>query len=125
MKIKKEDIPAVMEAPGTVIRTLKGLDGFTVAYNDVPKGLDFTPFLKGLENDMCHCPHLGYVFEGTIRVIYNDGSEELITAGDVFHLPAGHTAIVEEDLKFLEFNPSKEYDEVLENIGKRMAELDG
>ena len=36
---------------------------------------------------------------------------------------SGHTAIVEEDMKFFELSPAKEYDEVFENIQKRMAEL--
>ena len=52
-------------------------------------------------------------------------TEELVKAGDVFYWPAGHTAIVEEDLKFIDFSPEKESDEVMQHIGKRMAELGG
>jgi hypothetical protein len=32
---------------------------------------------------------------------------------------------VEEDLKIIDFSPGKELDEVMENVGKRMAELGG
>jgi len=123
MKIKKEDIPVIMEAPGTTMRLQKGLGGYSAAFNELPKGTDFTPLLKGLDHDLCHSPHMGYIFEGTMRVIYTDGTEEFVTAGDVFYLPAGHTGIVEEDIKFVEFSPTKEFDEVMENVGKRMAEL--
>ena len=125
MKIKKEDISVMMEGPGTVMRNQKGFGNYTVAFNELPKGTDFTPLLKGLDHDHCHSPHMGYVFEGSIRVIYTDGSEELVTAGDVFYLPSGHTAIVEEDVQFLEFSPSQEFEEVMDNVGKRMAEMRG
>ena len=54
MKIKKEDIPVTMEAPGTVMRALPGFGGMTVAFHELPRGTDFTPLLKGLENDSCH-----------------------------------------------------------------------
>jgi hypothetical protein len=60
-----------------------------------------------------------------MRLIYDDKSQEVVKAGDVFYFPAGHTAIVEEDLKIIDFGPGKELDEVMENVGKRMAELGG
>jgi hypothetical protein len=123
MKLKKEDIPVVMEAPDTTMRAQPGFGDMTVIFHELPKGTDFTPLLKGLDNDSCHCPHWGYVFEGTLRIIYDDGSEEVIEAGDVFYLPAGHTGIVEEDFKFMDFSPTKEYDEVMAHVGKVMAEM--
>jgi len=124
MKINKEDIPVAMQNDGTIMRNLSGYGGMTVAYNELPAGTDFTPLLKGLENDSCHCPHWGYVMEGTMRIVYNDGSEDLLKAGDVFYLPPGHTAIVEEDIKFMDFSPTKELDEVLGHVGKMMAEME-
>ena len=123
MKIKKEDITITMEAPDTIMRAQKGLGGFTVAYHELPKGTDFTPLLKGLANDSCHSPHWGYLFDGAVRVIYDDGKEELIEAGDAFYMPPGHTAIVEKNAKLFDFSPTKELNEVMENVGKRMAEL--
>lgn len=123
MKINKEDIPVTMEAPGTVMRALPGFGGMTVAYHTLPKGTDFTPLLKGLQNDSCHCPHWGYIVEGSMRVIYDDGKEEVLEAGDVFYLPPGHTAIVEADLSLMDFSPTKELDEVMENVGRVMAEM--
>ena len=122
MKIKKEDIPVTMQNSGTIMRRLPGYGGMTVAFNEVPAGTDFTPLLQGLKNDSCHCPHWGYVLEGAIRVKYDDGKEEVVSAGDVFYLPAGHTAIVEKDLKYLEFSPEKEFGEVMDHIANKMAE---
>ena len=123
MKIKKEEIPVTMQGTGTTMRALPGYGGMTVAFNEIPAGTDFTPLLQGLQNNSCHCPHWGYVVEGELLVKYDNGIEEKLTTGDVFYLPPGHTAIVEKDLKFIDFNPTKEFSEVMDHIGKKMAEF--
>ncbi len=123
MKIKKEEIPVTMNESGTIMRRLPGYGGMTVAFNEVPAGTDFSPLLQGLKNNSCHCPHWGYVVEGAIRVKYDDGKDELVTGGDVFYLPAGHTAVVEKDLKYLEFSPEKEFGEVMDHIAEKVAKM--
>ena len=123
MKINKENIPVTMEGPGTKMRAQSGLGGMTVGYNTLPKGTDFTPLLKGLANDSCHCPHWGYILEGSMRVIYDDGSEDLTQAGDVFYWEPGHTAIVEEDVVLIDFSPEKELNEVMTHVAKKMVEM--
>ncbi len=123
MKIKKEDIPVIMEAPGTVMRKLSGLGNMDAIYHELPEGTDFTPLLKGLPNDSCHCPHWGYIFQGAFRFIYDDGTEEVFEEGDVFYAPAGHTAIVDKDLKFIDFSPTKENNELMANVGRVMSEM--
>ena len=123
MKIKKEDIPVIMEAPGTKMRKMSGFGKMDAAYHELPKGTDFTPLLKGLSNDSCHCPHWGYIIEGAFRFIYDDKTEEVFEKGDMYYAPAGHTAIAEEDTKFVEFSPTKEQDEVLAHVGKVMSQM--
>ncbi len=125
MKINKKDIPVTMEAPGTVMRALPDYGGMTVCFNELPKGTDITPLLQGLSNNSCHCPHWGYVTEGKILIKYDDGQEETVSGGEVFYWPAGHTASVQEDVKLIDFSPSKEFNEVMAHIGKKMAELGG
>lgn len=125
MKINKNDIPVTMQAPGTIMRAYDGFGNMTVAFNDLPKGTDLAPLLYGLENNSCQCPHWGYVVEGALLVNYDDGKEDLLQAGDVFYLSPGHTGVVQEDLKFIEFSPTREFNHVMEHIGKRMAELAG
>ena len=122
MKIQKEKIPTTMEGPGTIMRAIPGFGGMTVGFNQLPAGTDFTPLLDGLKNNSCHCPHWGYMVEGELLIKYDDGVEELLTAGDVFYLPPGHTAIVMKDMKFLDFSPEKELNEVMSHIAKKMAE---
>ena len=123
MKMKKEDIPVVMQAPGMIMRSQAGLGSMTVVFHELPKGTDFTPLLKGLNNNNCHCPHWGYIFEGTFRFIYDDGTQELFEAGDVLYAQPGHTAIVDKDLKFIDFSPTKELAQVMSNVDKVMAEM--
>jgi uncharacterized cupin superfamily protein len=123
MKININEIPVTMEGPGTKMRTLSGFGKMDVNHHDLPVGTDFTPLLKGLENDSCHCPHYGYILDGNMRVIYDDGTEELLEPGDIFYLHAGHTAIVEKDLKMIDFSPSKEHTEVITHVGAMMAKM--
>ena len=125
MRINKNDIPVAMEGPGTTLRTQDNFGGMTVCFNELPKGTDFTPLLNGLENDSCHCPHWGYILDGSILVKYDNGVEETLSTGDVYYMPNGHTAIVQEDVKLVEFSPSKEFNEVIEHVGRKMAELGG
>ena len=123
MRMNKNDIPVVMEAPGMKMRVQPDFGDMTVAYHDLPKGTDFTPLLKGLNNDSCHCPHWGYIFKGAFRFIYDDGSEEVFKEGDVWYARAGHTALADEDLSFVEFSPTRELNEVLAHVGQKMDEM--
>ena len=123
MKISKEAIPVRMESPGTVMRSLPGYGGMTVAFNEMPAGTDIGPLLEGLEHNSCQCPHWGYVVEGAVLIKYDDGTEEKLNAGDVFYLPPGHTAIVEKDLKMIDFSPEEELKIVMDHIEKKMAEF--
>lgn len=125
MKINKKDIPTTMQTPDTTMRAQPNYGSMTVCFNELPKGTDFTPLLQGLTNDSCHCAHWGYVFEGEMLIKYDDGTEELLQDGDVFYLPPGHTAIVQKNIKFIDFNPSKEFDEVVAHVGMKMAEMGG
>ncbi|QMU30619.1 hypothetical protein HUW48_22475 [Adhaeribacter radiodurans] len=123
MKINKEDIPVTMQAPGTIMRGLPGYGGMTVAFNQMPAGTDLAPLFQGLKNNSCQCPHWGYVLEGAVRMKYDDGSEELLTTGDVFYMQPGHTAVVEQDTKLIDFSPEAELKEVMNHIAKKMAEF--
>ncbi len=123
MKMKKEDIPVTMQAPGTIMRGLPGWGGMTVAYNEIPAGTDMSPLLKGLKNDSCQCPHWGYILEGELLMKYDDGKEDNLAAGDVFYMQPGHTGITKKDTKLIDFSPESELKEVMDHIAKKMAEF--
>jgi len=115
MKSKVEDLPIAHEAIGEMIR---GTDwgGMTSAYMQYPTGLDFCPLLEGLERDHCQCPHWGFVIEGNIRVNYEDGTEEVVSPGEIYYWPSGHTVVVEEAVKMVEFSPHDQMSHVLAHV---------
>ena len=121
MRKSLKDLPVKMEAPGTTTRSMGGLGGMVIAYYELPAGADFTPIFEGLPDDKCPCPHWEYVLKGAIRIRYTDGTEEVVKAGDIYYLPSGHTAMVEEDVAMIEISPEKEYDEVMEHINRKMS----
>jgi hypothetical protein len=123
MRLKKEDIPVTMQAPGTIMRGLPGWGGMTVAFNEIPAGTDLGPLLQGLKNNSCQCPHWGYLLEGEINMRYDDGTQESLTAGDVFYMQPGHTAVALKDCKLIDFSPQDELKQVMDHIAKKMAEF--
>ena len=90
-------------------------------YMESPKGLDVDALLQGLPGNMCPCPHWGYAVKGTMLVKYSDGTEEEITAGDVYYLSGRHTAEIKEDFACVEFSPKQEWWEVAAVVAKNMG----
>ena len=115
MKSNVEELPIADEALGEMIR---GQDwgGMTSAYMQYPAGLDFGPLLEGLERDHCQCPHWGFVMEGSIRVNYENGTEEVVGAGESYYWPSGHTVVVEEAVRMVEFSPHDQMSQVLAHV---------
>lgn len=114
MRATRDELPILF---GDESGGVRGADwgGLRTMFNWLPAGTDLSPVLKGLPNDLCPCPHWGYVIEGRIRIVYAD-REEVPGAGDLFYLPPGHTPVVEEDCEFVEFSRPEEYQPVLEHV---------
>lgn len=122
MKLLKEKMPVALKLPVATFRVSEWGDS-AVAYVEMSAGADASPLLKGLPNDMCACPHWGYMLKGAIHVRYTDGKEEICKAGEMFHWPAGHTVWVEEDTSFVEFSPRKELKKVYDHVGEKVAAM--
>ncbi len=120
MKSNLKEIPIAHDALGEMVR---GQDwgGMTSAYMEYPAGLDFTPLLEGLENDFCQCPHWGFVIEGKILVTYQDGAQETVGAGEVYYWPSGHTILVQEPVRMVEFSPHDQMSQVVGNVVGNLA----
>jgi hypothetical protein len=86
----------------------------------MPAGTDARPLFKGLPDDRCPAPHWGYVIKGQLRVIYAD-REEVLRTGDLYYLPPGHTAVVEEDFEGVEFSNPVAHEQVLDVIKRNAA----
>jgi hypothetical protein len=120
MRYTFEEIPLEMEVGEIETRAVECDEVYT-RYIDLPAGTDFTPLLAGLPDDLCGCPHWGYVVEGSITVRYADGHVDTNRAGDVYYWPGGHTGWTDDGVRFIEFSPTTEILPVLDHLAKQLA----
>ena len=81
------------------------VDGYTIAFETYTRDEDLTLLFKGLPDDRCQCPHWGVVLKGTIIYHYADG-EDVITAGQAYYAPPGHTPELFAATEVIEFSPT-------------------
>ena len=104
MRAAVDDLPIELQA-GDLTTRYAEWGPMAVRHAKVPSGTDLTPVLEGLPNDRCPSPHWGIVLEGSIHLRQQDGSVEVVRAGDIYYWPEGHTAWTDEDVVFLEVGP--------------------
>lgn len=125
MHITKDQIPVRIDVPGATARQLEnfGEAGGTIGaeYFTLGAGTDLAPLLAGLDGDVCHSPHWGYVISGDLTVIYADDTTEQCVTGDVFHWPAGHSVRADAATEIILFSPQHEHGEVLEHVARQLA----
>ena len=130
MHQQTEEIPAKVESPDANIQQLTDFGtfegrGFDVARGTMSAGVDVTGLLEGLENDLCQCPHWGYIVDGAVHVRYSDGTEEIHKAGEAVYWPPGHTLFTEdESVEFVLFSPQDEHSHVLDHVVQKMSEME-
>jgi hypothetical protein len=77
-------------------------------FTSLVEDIDATPFMKGLPDDRCQCPHWGYVIKGKMTARYAD-RDEVFEAGDAFYSPPGHVPVANEPgTEFVWFSPGEE-----------------
>lgn len=119
MHATKDELPVVLRAGDASVRATQWGEMKAVVVS-LPAGTDVGPLLKGNEDDLCPCPHWGYVVSGRIRIDYADHSETL-SAGDLYYMPKGHTGVAEEDTEFIEISPPGPHDEFLRHARQNLA----
>ena len=116
---------ATKEEFGPVTDCSAEVDGYRIGFATFHQDIDGTPLMKGLPNDMCQCPHWGYVLKGQLRFQVGD-REEVFEAGDAFYLPPGHVGIGNEPgTELVQFSPAEELLQVSETITKNMQAMQG
>ncbi|MFF5501296.1 hypothetical protein ACF1E9_28105 [Streptomyces roseolus] len=116
----REDTPVALEGDGLDFRMREAGGGMTVAFIHLPQGTDLAPALKGLEGDLCQCPHWGYVFKGRIRMRTASGEEEY-EAGQAYYWGPGHAPAALEDTDVVEFSPTEEFTAVIDYVKSQAA----
>jgi hypothetical protein len=120
MRATSEQLPEEMRA-GEVETHGDDWGDLRMRHIHLPAGTDFRPLLAGLPDDLCQCPHWGYVIDGAITVRFGDGTEETVRAGEMYHWPAGHTGWTDEGVTFIELSPTKEIAEVMAHLAAAMS----
>jgi hypothetical protein len=111
----REDVPVAIEGDGVELRMREIGGDMTTAFVRVPKGTDFGPALKGLVDDLCQCPHWGYLLKGRVKMRTRNG-EEFYEGGQAFYWAPGHAPEALEDSEYVDFSPSREFNEVINHI---------
>jgi hypothetical protein len=97
--------------------------GIRIAFESMPAQFppDESPF-KGLPDDRCQCDHWGYLFKGSFRVNYKDGSpDEVVRAGEAYHLRPGHFVQTLEPVEMIELSPVEEHDRTMAVLARNMG----
>jgi hypothetical protein len=125
MRVPKDKVDVQLEIPGAVLRqrtgfgSVRGFDTISGEHFSLSAGVDTTPLFKGLEGDLCQCPHWGFVLRGQITTTAADGSQETVHANDLFYWPPGHNVKVDADADIIMFSPQREHTHVIQHmIGK-------
>jgi hypothetical protein len=111
-----------MEIPGAVIRQRKdfgsvtGFGPISGEYFTLSAGVDTTPLFRGLEGDLCQCPHWGFVLRGELTTTDAIGVQETVKANDLFYWPPGHNVKVDADAEIVMFSPQHEHSHVINHM---------
>jgi quercetin dioxygenase-like cupin family protein len=74
------------------------LGGSAVGRGTFEPGWRWSEHVKPLSGtDTCQVEHIGYVQQGQMKVVMDDGTELTVGPGDVFHMPPGHDAWIVGD----------------------------
>jgi hypothetical protein len=116
-----QDLPVTIEEAGVVVRETEWGD-IHIGHETYETAFDIGPFLHGLPDDLCQCPHWGYVIRGRMRVRYPD-REEIVVAGDVYYLPPGHAPIMEAGTEVIEFSPREPFQRTMEVASRNLLAM--
>ena len=129
MRVAKDSVDVMMEIPGAVIRQqtdfgdVTGFGTISGEYFTLAAGVDTTPLFQGLEGNLCHCPHWGFVVRGQLTTTDAHGARETVNTNDLFYWPPGHNVKVEADAEIVMFSPQREHSHVINHmIGKVKGE---
>jgi len=123
--IARKDLPTVSMGPYRA--QWAEWDGYAMAFETVPKG--FPPggdaAWEGLPEDLCQCPHWGYLLKGKALLRLADGRELEINEGDLYYCPPGHKLYAIEAFENLEFNPARLAEQTMGAFSSNIAKAGG
>jgi hypothetical protein len=121
MHVKVENLPTMFRRGESSLRGVEW-GGMMVLLYTIPAGTDMKPLMASMPDDLCQCPHWGYVLKGRLRIRHKDG-EQVVTSGEVFYVEPGHVPLFEEDTQMVEFSPKEAWVEMIAMVGRNLAKL--
>jgi hypothetical protein len=112
--IKRDEVPVAIQDDSVELR-MSEVGEMTVSFIRLKEGTDMSPALVGLPGDSCQCPHWGYMLEGKLKMKTTDG-DEIYEAGQPFYWSPGHIPAAVTDCAYVDFSPTREYNEVIAHI---------
>ena len=112
--IDRTDLPVAIEGDGVEFRMDQAGDR-SVAWVRLPAGADLRPGLVGLPDDLCQCPHWGYMISGRL-VMHSKEGDQTYEAGQAFYWGRGHAPEAIEDCEYVDFSPTPELDQVVKHL---------
>ncbi len=120
MKMAIESMPDRINTGGIRFQS-QDWGEMNVSHIHLPAGADAAPLLEGLPGNCCQVPHWGLVLDGSIKVDYADGQSEIVSAGEAYHWPAGHSVAATSDYRAIEFSPAKGMGEVMDHLRGKLG----
>jgi hypothetical protein len=121
MHAKPDNLPILLERGETSLRGIEWGGTIALLYR-IGAGTDMRPLMKGLPDNLCQCPHWGYVLKGRVRIMHEDG-DQVVTSGEMFYVEPGHVPCFEEDTEMIEFSPKEQWLAMMEAVKRNLAEL--
>jgi hypothetical protein len=112
--IPRQDVPIAIEGDGVEVR-MREEGELTVCFVRLDAGVNLAPALTGLPDDLCPCPHWGYMLKGRVRMHTKNGPRDF-DAGQPFYWAPGHAPEALEDSEYVDFSPTEKFRHVIEHI---------
>jgi hypothetical protein len=121
-------MPSISKETAAQVESMEGFEGryedisgYTVGFESYSAEADLAPLFRGLPDDRCQCPHWGYVLKGKLTYHYADG-EDVITAGQAYYIPPGHTPHLSPGTEVVEFSPTDLLAKSMEVVMRNLAQ---
>jgi mannose-6-phosphate isomerase-like protein (cupin superfamily) len=102
LEAKSHDAPDEVRTPDKTRVEIVRLTGHTIARLTMEPGWRWSECVQPVVGgDACQVHHVGYAVEGQIVVRMDDGTEQVVQAGDSYTIPPGHDAWVMGDNRFV------------------------
>lgn len=118
----REEAPVALATDDVEVRMTEIGGGMTAAFLRFAKGTDMRGVLAGMPDDLCPCPHWGYVLKGRLK-LRTKHEDEFYEAGQAFYMSPGHAPEALEDCEVLDISPTDQWNPLVEHIKTRMPEM--